>query len=63
VANGNSLEEGTRPMPFASRTLDEKASERMPFFSEQMRQLLMVPKDQEAEFQRFILSIDAHHER
>jgi len=35
----------------------------MPFFSEQIRQLLMLPKDQEAEFQRFILSIDAHHER
>jgi len=28
-----------------------------------MRQLLILPKDQEAEFQRFILSIDAHHER
>jgi len=33
------------------------------FFSEQMRQLLTLPKDQEAESQRFILSIDAHHER
>jgi hypothetical protein len=30
-------------MPFASRTLDEKASKRMPFFSEQMRQLSMLP--------------------
>jgi hypothetical protein len=28
-----------------------------------MRQLLMLPKDREAEFQRFILSIDAHDER
>jgi hypothetical protein len=36
--------------------LDEKASKRMPFFSEKMRQLLTLPKDQEAEIQRFILS-------
>jgi hypothetical protein len=33
------------------------------FFPEQMRQLLTLPKDQKAEFQRFILLIDAHHER
>jgi hypothetical protein len=32
------------------------------FFPEQMRQHVMQPKDQEAEFQRFILSIDAHHD-
>jgi len=41
----------------------KKASKRIPFFSEQMRQLLTLPKDQEAEFQPFILSIDGHHER
>jgi hypothetical protein len=32
VANGNSLEEGTRPMPFASHTLDEKSEQEDPFF-------------------------------
>jgi hypothetical protein len=47
VANGNSLEEGSRLTPFASHSLDEKASKRMPFFTEQMRQLFTLPKDQE----------------
>ena len=32
MANGNSLEEGTRPMPFASHTLDEKSEQEDPFF-------------------------------
>jgi hypothetical protein len=62
VANGNSLEEGTRPMPFASQRWMNKRA-RGCFFSEQMRQLLMLPKDQEAAFQRFIPWIDSHYER
>jgi hypothetical protein len=32
VANGNSLEEGTPPMPFASHTFDEKSEQEDPFF-------------------------------
>jgi hypothetical protein len=49
-------------MPFASQRWMKKRA-RGCFFSEQMCQLLMLPKDQGAGFQRFILSIDAHQER
>ena len=48
-------------MPFASRSWMKKRA-RGCFFSEQAHQHLILPKDQEAEFQRCILSIDAHHD-